>query len=114
MDLKTEIPTAYGNVPLEQVLRAFEKSKEWAANKKAWSKTEEGKIYNRQKSKDYYNRHKAQVLAKRAERYEVDKETLINRGKEYYKKHSEELIEKNRQRRQKAREESKKTEKTEV
>lgn len=101
MDLKAEIPTAYGNVPLEDILRAYEKTKEWAENKKAWLKTEAGKEYNRQKSKEYYERHKGKILEKRATRYETDKDTLLNRAKEYYSLHTEEIKEKNKERKQK-------------
>ena len=100
MDLNADVPTAYGNVPFAQILHAYEKSKQWAEKKKAWMKTEEGKAYNRQKSKDYYERHKAQVLQKRAKRYETDKDTLLTRAKQYYALHSEELIQKYKERRE--------------
>ena len=111
MDLKTPVKTAFGEVPFEEVLRVYEKKQESARVKAEWLKTDEGKEYNRQKAKEYYERHKEKVLQKRAERYEKDKDTLLNRAKEYYVLHSEEILEKNKERRKKNRE-LKKVEKT--
>ena len=99
MDFKTPVQTSYGEVPLQTLLDAFEKKKQYEQAKKEWLKTDAGKEYQRKKAKDYYNRHRDQVLAKRAARYEKDSETLINRAKEYYAAHSEECKEKNKQRR---------------
>ena len=99
MDLSTPVQTAYGEVPLSEILHAYEKAKQYATTKAEWYKTEEGKAYNRQKAKQYYERHKELVLDKRAKRYETDRETLLNRAKEYYSQHTEEVLEKNRQRR---------------
>lgn len=99
MDYNTPVQTAYGEVPLQKLLDAFEKTKQWQENKKVWLKTEAGKEYNRQKAKEYYQRHKDQVLAKRAIRYETDKDTLLTRAKEYYALHTEECKQKNKERR---------------
>lgn len=108
MDAK--IQTAYGEVPLQALLNAYEKKKQYEANKKNWLKTDAGREYNRQKAKEYYDKHKDQILAKRASRYETDKELLIERAKQYYSLHSEECIEKNRQRREAKKEKIEKVE----
>ena len=101
MDTTNQVyTTAYGEATFQDLLAAFEKKKQHEANKKEWLKTEAGREYNRRKSKEYYNRHRDQVLAKRSARYETDKDTLIERAKQYYALHSEECIEKNRLRRE--------------
>lgn len=113
MDFNTPVQTAYGQVPLQKLLDAFEKKKQYEQNKLEWMKTDAGREYNRQKAREYYQRHKEQVLAKRAARYETDKETLLTRAKEYYALHTEECKEKNKQRRM-AKQEANKVEKTEA
>lgn len=107
MDLKSPVQTAFGEVAFEEVLRAYEKTKQYAINKAEWLKTEEGKEYNRKKAKEYYERHKDKVLEKRANRYEQDRDTLLNRAKEYYLQHTEEVLQKNKERRKRQSEEKK-------
>ena len=100
MDLTTPVQTSYGQVSLQVLLDTFEKQKLYQQNKKEWLKTEEGKAYNRQKAKQFYERHRDAVLAKRAERYEKEHDLLLNRAKEYYALHTEEVKEKNRKRKE--------------
>lgn len=100
MDLTTPVQTSYGQVPLQELLNAYEKKKLYEKNKAEWFKTDEGKAYNRQKSKEYYQRHREDVLLKRAARYEVDHDELLNRAKQYYATHNEEILEKNKRKRE--------------
>ena len=99
MQSDSPVQTAFGEVPLEELRKAYEQKMQYAITKLEWLKTEEGKAYNRKKSKEYYERHKQTILDKRANRYEKDKDTLLNRAKEYYLLHSEEINEKNKQKR---------------
>lgn len=92
--------TAYGEASIQDLLQAYEKKKQYENNKKEWMKTEAGREYNRKKAKQYYDKHKEQILAKRSARYETDKDVLIERAKQYYALHTEECIEKNRIRRE--------------
>lgn len=102
--MNTPVQTAHGQVTLEEILKTFNKAKQYELNKSEWLKTDEGKEYNRNKSKEYYERHKDKVLEKRAKRYEQDKDTLLTRAKEYYALHSEEVLEKNKAKRKQKRE----------
>ena len=52
--------------------------------KRAYLKTEEGKEYNRQKSKNYYEAHREEVLAKRP--YDPEKCKL------YYEKNRDKIL----------------------
>ena len=99
--MDTKIQTAYGEVPLQALLDAYEKKKQYEQNKKEWLKTEAGKEYQRKKAKEYYEKNRDKVLAKRAARYEKDHDELLNRVKNYYQAHSEECRERNRQYREK-------------
>ncbi len=107
---KQVFTTAYGEATIQDLLTAYEKKKRYEAAKKEWMKTDAGKEYNRKKAKDYYERHKTEILAKRTARYETDKETLIERAKQYYALHTEECIEKNRLRREAKKEKIEKVE----
>lgn len=105
MDSNTPVQTAYGQVPFQKLLDAFEKKKQYEQNKKEWLQTDAGKEYQRKKAKEYYERHREEVLAKRAARYKVEHEELLNRAKEYYHSHNEECRERNRKYREKAKQE---------
>jgi len=95
--------TTAANIPdgvkLEDLLRLYEREQRYKENKKAFYASDEGKEYNRQKAKLFYQRHKEEILAKRKTRYETDSETLLNRAKAYYALHSDEINEKNKQKR---------------
>ena len=90
------VKTAYGEVPLQALMDAYEKKKQYEQSKKVWLKTDAGREYQRKKAKQYYEKNREKVLAKRAARYTTDHETLLNRAKEYYSTHSEECKERNR------------------
>lgn len=91
------IKTSFGDVPLSEVLQAYEKKKKADERKKAWLQTEAGKEYNRQKSKDYYQRHKQEIAKIRAEKYDKERDALNQKAKEYYTANREECIERQRQ-----------------
>lgn len=78
-------------VNMESVVKCWERYQKHNEAKKAWLKTEAGKEWSRNKAREYYARHREEVLAKRAERYANDRETILNRAKEYYSKHSDEI-----------------------
>ena len=100
--MDSKIQTAYGEVSLQTLLNAFEKKKQYEETKKEWLKTDAGKEYQRKKAKQYYEKHREEVLAKRAARYEKDHDELLNRAKEYYHTHTEKCKERNRKYREKA------------
>jgi hypothetical protein len=84
------VNTTYGQVPLDELVKAYEQKKKSNDAKLEWYKTEEGKQYNRKKAKEYYERNKEKVLAKAAERYKADPEKHLNRIREYQAKKKEE------------------------
>lgn len=96
MEPTTLIPTSYGSVPLTALLHAFEKRKQYQANKLEAMKTPEGRAYNRMKAKEYYERNREKVLAKRAIEYQANHDKLLTRANEYYHSHNEECRERNR------------------
>jgi len=83
-------------VSLEKLLRLYEQDQARVKKRNEFLKTDEGKEYARQKAKLHYQRHKAEVLAKRAERYKVDSELLNQRAKEYYAANKETILAKER------------------
>ena len=93
-------------VTMEKLLNIYNQYQKRVKATQEYLKTDEGKEYNRQKAREYYARHKEEVLAKRAKRYEDDKETLLNRSNAYYKAHAEELNAKARERRERQKIES--------
>lgn len=94
------IPTAYGEIPVERLITAFNATQRHAERKREWLQTDEGKAYNRQRAKTYYENNKGIVLEKRARNYEVKKTEINNRSKTYYLEHREEILERNKQRRE--------------
>ena len=78
-------------VNMEAVVKCWERYQKHNEAKKAWLKTEAGKEWSRNKARDYYARHREEVLAKRAERYANDRDTLLNRAKDYYVKNADEI-----------------------
>lgn len=92
-DLKnTVFSTNYGDATLPDLLMAYEISQKRKEAKKAWLQTDEGKEYNRNKAKQYYNRHKELVLEKRKERYEKDAPLLNERSMTYYTNNKEKIL----------------------
>jgi hypothetical protein len=82
--METTVKTAYGEVPLEKLLAAYTQQQEARKRKKEWMQTEEGKEYNRQKSKNYYALHKEEIAQKRADKYGKEREDMNAKAKEYY------------------------------
>ena len=78
-------------VNMESVAKCWERYCKNNEARKAWLKTDAGREWSRKKAKEYYDKHRDEVLAKRAERYEKDKDILLNRAKDYYSKHSDEI-----------------------
>ena len=67
------VATSFGEIPLEKLVKHYEAEKK-REQKKAekrleYLQTDEGKQWNRNRSKQYYEKHKAQVLAKRKAKY---------------------------------------------
>lgn len=97
METTTPVATQFGNVPLADLILAYEQKKQKIQVRNEWFKTDAGKDYNRRKAKEYYDKNKDKVLAKRAARYEVEGETLRTKANEYYHKNSEAIKKKNRE-----------------
>lgn len=76
---------------MESLVKCWERYQKSNQAKKAWLKTDAGREWSRAKAKEYYARHREEVLAKRAERYAKDRETILERSKDYYAKHSDEI-----------------------
>lgn len=80
------IHTTYGDIPLAEVIRQYERVK--ANNEKTNLKrkeklqTEEGKAMNRLRSKVYYEQNKEKVLEKRAIAYEPKRKRHPNKKRE--------------------------------
>ena len=83
-------------VTLEKLLRLHEQEQARVKKRNEFLKTEEGKEYARAKAKAYYDKHRAEVLAKRAERYKVDAELLNQRAKNFYAANKETILAKER------------------
>ena len=83
-------------VSLEKLLRLYELEQARIKKRNEFMKTEQGKEYARLKAKEHYKRHRAEILAKRAKRYEEDGELLNNRAKAYYAANKETILAKER------------------
>lgn len=94
--METPVVTQFGEVPLAKLIAAYEQKKRSLQERNEWFKTDAGKEYNRMKAKQYYERNKEKILAKRAVRYEAEGETLRTRANEYYHKNSEAIKKKNK------------------
>lgn len=80
------VQTAFGEAELPALIKAYESMKKGDERKKAWLKTERGKEWNREKASAYYNNHKEEVLEKRRQRYEANREIILAKAKEAYAK----------------------------
>ena len=92
------ITTPYGDIPVSRLVTAFAATQRHAERKREWLQTDEGKAYNRQKAKEYYERNKEKVLEKRTQQYATRKDVINERSKNYYRAHRDEIIEKNKER----------------
>jgi hypothetical protein len=95
--MDSPVKTQFGEVPLADLVRAYEQKKQKLHERAEWFKTDAGREYNRMKAKQYYDKNKEKILAKRTERYDKDGETLRNRSLEYYHKNSEAIKKKNQE-----------------
>ena len=71
------VPTQFGDVPLDTLVKRYEMEKKRDAKKYekrlAFLATDEGKEWNRERAKSYYQRNKEAVLAKRKAWYQAKK-----------------------------------------
>jgi|LakMenEpi03Aug12_release.lakeMendotaPanAssembly.Ray.scaffolds.fasta_scaffold536640_2 hypothetical protein len=98
--METPVHTQFGEVPLADLVRAYEQKKQKINERNEWFKTDAGREYNRMKAKQYYDKNKEKILEKRMERYDKDGEALRKRSLEYYHKNSEVIKKKNKERRE--------------
>jgi hypothetical protein len=78
------VKTAYGQADLETLVKAYEQQQKYKEGKIQWLQSEAGKEYNRKKAKEYYARHKAEVLAKRKAQYEQNPEKFLVSSRAYH------------------------------
>lgn len=80
------ITTAYGTVPTERMIHQFEayqrRLKKRQEKRLEFIQTEEGKQWNRSRSKDYYEKHKEEILQKRKEAYSKKKNEKVEKEAE--------------------------------
>ncbi len=88
--MATELPAG---VSLDKLLHLYELNQRNIERRKAYMESDEGRQYNRQKAKEYYARHKAEVLLKRKTEHEEKKEQHNARALAYYHAHREEILE---------------------
>jgi len=84
------------NVSVEHLLSLYAKEQKYKDAKKAFLQTEEGKLYNRQKAKEYYTRHKSEVLERRRENYEENKDEALEKAHRYYESNKDRINERRR------------------
>jgi hypothetical protein len=77
------IHTAYGDVPVEALIKSYERERTQAQKKAEkrmeFLQTDEGKEWNRGKAKAYYERNKELIAEKRKRYYAEKKEILKQR-----------------------------------
>lgn len=100
METTTPVTTQFGDVPLAALILAYEQKKQKMHDRNEWFKTDAGKAYNRMKAKQYYDKHKEEVLAKRAARYDTNGDIIRLRANEYYHKNSEAIKRKNKEKKE--------------
>lgn len=71
--------TEFGDIPIDTLVKHYELERKREARKYAkrleFLATDEGKNWNRERSKSYYERNKAEILAKRKAWYKAKKES---------------------------------------
>ena len=74
-----EYDTNYGKVSLETLIRVYHIYKKQAENhkerRKEYLQSDEGKIWNRQKAKNYYERNKEKIMEKRKLKKEMESQS---------------------------------------
>lgn len=86
---------------MDELMKLYQREQAKKEAKRAWMQTEEGKAYNRQKAKEFYERNREKVLQQRKEYYEKNLEMMRERNKIAHQKWKEEhpdLYEARRQR----------------
>ena len=83
-------------VTVEQLLAIYAKDQKYKDAKKAFLQTEAGKLYNRAKAKEYYTRHKSEVLGRRKESYEENKDEALEKAHKYYETNKDRINERRR------------------
>ena len=94
--MATDLPAG---VSMDKLLHLYELHKRGVERRKTYLETEAGKEYNRQKAKEYYARHKSDVLLKRKADHEEKKEEHNARALAYYHANREAILEKKRAKR---------------
>ena len=76
--MNTKIQTAYGEYTIDELVyytELWKQSLEKQNNRKRiYNRTEEGKQKNNTKAKQYYEKHKEEILAKRKQKYQALKD----------------------------------------
>jgi hypothetical protein len=94
--MASELPEG---VSMDKLLHLYELHKRNAERRKTYLETEAGKEYNRQKAKEYYARHKSDVLLKRKAEHEEKKEEHNARALAYYHANRDAILEKKKAKR---------------
>lgn len=72
------VPTSYGDISIERLRHLYETYKrnedKKAEKRKVFLQTEEGKVWNRQRAKEYYEKNRETIKAKAKAKY-VPKKT---------------------------------------
>ena len=80
----TTVNTSFGDVPLDTLIKRYEalvaQEKRKYERKKEFLATDEGKQWNREKAKSYYERNRSLVLARRKAAYQAKKEASNTPG----------------------------------
>ena len=83
-------------VTLDKLLKLYEQHKKSIEHRNEWFKTEEGKAYQRAMAKKHYDKHKEEILEKRAQKYLEKGEEINARNKAYYQANREKILERRR------------------
>jgi len=75
----------------EQLQKLWEREQRRREAQAEFAKTPEGKAYNNERARNFYARHKEEILQKRKAYYEKNKDKLITRMKTYYEAHKQEI-----------------------
>lgn len=72
------VQTEFGAIQVDELVRIYRKHRQSIARRQEMQnlflQTPEGKQYNRERAKAYYDRHKEAILEKRKEAYQIRKQ----------------------------------------
>ena len=75
------VQTAYGDVEIPELVRCYEMWRNMTIKhnklRNKYNQTEEGKMKNREKAKQYYEKHREEILEKRKEYREKKKDEYV-------------------------------------